>query len=509
MNIVNFIRGSEPREPGLDLVQPVREQIRLMQQHQLPGTFLLQYNAMEREDIVSLLRELDESRFELGIWLEMCESHVQAAGLPWRGRPGFDWDWHAQCGFSVGYTPREREKLIDAAFEKFRQVFGREAHVIGSWMIDAHSLAYLDQHYAIDASCNCKDQWGTDGYTLWGGYWNQGYYPSRQNAFAPAQTGEGGISFPVFRMLGSDPTVQYDMGLHVESGAPSRQQVASLEPVYPESGGSGEWVRWFMEQNFSSRALGFSYAQAGQENSFGWPDMEKGLTMQLSLFAQWQKEGRLLVEPLGATGRWFRQVYPLTPPTSVCALKPYGQRQAQSVWFNCRNYRMNLYGDATGIRIRDLFCFDQAYPERYRTSLCLTDYLVYDNLPLIDGNRMSGGGILAGGWMADETGAILPPARMDTIPVDDQALRIIWPGQEILLTEQEMVFRGPNCVLLRWMESQAKLTGWDEAALHFAHNGWEYALTVSGSIRQTPAGLLLSPRDGQMRWTLRRKTPSR
>ena len=28
---------------------------------------------------------------------------------------------------------------------------------------------------------------GTDGYTLWGGYWNQAYYPSRLNSYMPAQ----------------------------------------------------------------------------------------------------------------------------------------------------------------------------------------------------------------------------------------------------------------------------------------------------------------------------------
>lgn len=47
VNIINFVRGIEPR-PGrnIDLYQPVREQIRLMRENDLTGTFLLQYDAL-------------------------------------------------------------------------------------------------------------------------------------------------------------------------------------------------------------------------------------------------------------------------------------------------------------------------------------------------------------------------------------------------------------------------------------------------------------------------------
>ena len=90
--------------------------------------------------------------------------------------------------YAMGYTKEEREKLIDVIFKKFEETFGFGAKSVGSWMIDAHSLQYMSEKYGIEASCNCKDQWGTDGYTIWGGYWNQGYYPSRHNALCPAQS---------------------------------------------------------------------------------------------------------------------------------------------------------------------------------------------------------------------------------------------------------------------------------------------------------------------------------
>ena len=46
----------------------------------------------------------------------------------------------------------------------------------GSWEHEV-TLDYMSQKYHIVASCNCKDQIGTDFYMLWGGYWNQAYRP--------------------------------------------------------------------------------------------------------------------------------------------------------------------------------------------------------------------------------------------------------------------------------------------------------------------------------------------
>ncbi len=495
INIVNFIRGAEPRHRSLDLVEPVREQIRLMKECDLPGTFLIQYDAMLREDMVSLLRELPADQFEIGIWFEMNQPHVEAAGLAWRGREGFEWDWHAHCGFSVGYTKEEREKLIDVIFAKFEETFGFCAKSVGSWMIDAHSLRYMSEKYGIEASCNCKDQWGTDGYTIWGGYWNQGYYPSKYNVLCPAQSRDAQIDVPVFRMLGSDPVTQYDLGLSVDGGGADWQQVATLEPVYDPScgnkaGGCPEWVDWFMRQNFCGGSLAFAYAQAGQENSFGWKRMKGGLEYQFPLFAAWRKEKGLRVEKLCDTGRWYRQTFAQTPATAVCAEEPFGERMAQSVWYNCKNYRINLYRDAQGVRVRDLVLFDEAYEERYMNAVCTTDYLVYDNLSLIDGNRMSGNGILAGGYVRDAAG--------NAVDADLKAeergsgLHVSFGEYAFDITEEGIALTGGAGIELKWVDEKSHLREMGENRLFFEHNGARYALNVqAGGIREETSVFLM------------------
>jgi hypothetical protein len=55
VNIINFIRAVEPREPAPDLVEPVVNQVRLVREHGLPATFLLQYDALREERFVRVL----------------------------------------------------------------------------------------------------------------------------------------------------------------------------------------------------------------------------------------------------------------------------------------------------------------------------------------------------------------------------------------------------------------------------------------------------------------------
>ena len=147
-----------------------------MNKYKLGGTYLLQYDALLDTSYQKLLKTLPDSSFEIGAWWEIPQPLAENAGLKWLGR--YLWDWHANVGFSTGYSPDEREKLVDIYMKDFKQIFGDYPKSVGWWFIDAHTLNYMYQKYGIVASCNCKDQIGTDGYSLWGGYWNQAYYPS-------------------------------------------------------------------------------------------------------------------------------------------------------------------------------------------------------------------------------------------------------------------------------------------------------------------------------------------
>lgn len=384
VNFVNFCRAVEPRDARFTpdyLFQTTANELRQLDDYGFRGTFLLQYDALVRPDYQQLLTEAVGRGHEVGAWWEITEPHVRDAGMTWRGR--YPWDWHANVGFATGYTPDERERLVDTYMARFHAVFGCYPQSVGSWFIDAHTLAYLHDRYGITASCNCKDQYGTDGYTLWGGYWNQAYYPSRLNGYMPAQTAEGQIPVPVFRMLGSDPVHQYDNALD------SRVQgVITLEPVYTGSGGGGgnrQWTEWFLPAMAASTSLAFNYIQAGQENSFGWDAMKDGLAMQMPLIRRLADEGRLRVETLAETGRWFRQRYPLTPATAVTVDDNFLHDGRSAAWYDSRYYRAGLHWDTDRFTIRDLHLFDETLESDYLRRAGTSTKCVYSTLPVVDG----------------------------------------------------------------------------------------------------------------------------
>lgn len=393
VNIINFIRKVEPRDASITeqiLLETVRSQIKLMTRYDLPATFLLQYDALITPEYQELLKNELSADSEIGGWWEITQPHVEAAGLKWRGR--YEWDWHADIGFSTGYTPQEREKLVDVYMEQFKSIFGRYPASVGSWFIDSHTLGYMYDKYGITASCNCKDQYGTDGYTLWGGYWNQAYYPSRVNAFMPAQTKEGQIPVPIFRMLGSDPIYQYDTGL-----GGNLQGVISLEPVYPTSGGDSKWVDWFFKTMFTEPCLAFNYVQAGQENSFTWDAMGEGLEMQMPKIAKWRDNGNIRVETLGRSGEWFKANFPTTPATAVTAMTDdYINGGHKTVWYNSRYYRANLMWENDLFWFRDIHLFNEKMESKYLRTPVTSNQCFYTTLPVVDGFLWSSNNYRAG-----------------------------------------------------------------------------------------------------------------
>ncbi|MBT9139245.1 MAG: hypothetical protein DDT31_01827 [Syntrophomonadaceae bacterium] len=426
--------------------------------------------------------------------------------MKWKGR--FSWDWHANVDFLIGYTPAEREKLIDIFMSDFKLIFGYYPESVGSWLIDAHSLRYLSDRYGITASCNCKDQWGTDGYTLWGGYCNQAYYPSYKNVFTPAQSDRNQIPVPIFRMLGSDPIYQYDAGLFEDEKNKDRnprecQPVVTLEPVLGNfGGGCPEWVRWYFKENFSGICLSFGYAQAGQENSFGWPAMAKGLTDQVKLISEKAEKGELKVETLRDSGKWFKSQYEVTPASAVAALSDWKNLGHRSVWHYSRFYRINLFWEGSrawyseGVLkfwIRDIHLFDESYPERYHSEICTGNSFIYDNLPVMDGNRWSDGSVRAGIYpveiLPNDSTTFFKGKEPVVKEVGKEGILMSWPlekGGELNVLCQVETVKMWCCNVeerLRWglkilwsKNVPVPIVDIEENLIQYRHNNYQYQL---------------------------------
>jgi hypothetical protein len=135
--------------------------------------------------------------------------------------------------------------------------------------------------------------------------------------------------------------------------------------------------------------MGYGYVQAGQEKSFSWNRMSKGFEVQMSMIAGLLKEGKVTVQTLGETGKWFKDRYTVTPPTSVTVLKDHSEKNLKTVWFNSRFYRANLLWDQGTLRFRDIHLFDEAVASDYLTKRGRSNQCFYYTLPFVDGFNWS------------------------------------------------------------------------------------------------------------------------
>jgi len=498
VNIVNFIRLLEPRDPKITedvLYQTVVKQVEMMKKYQLGGTFLLQYDALMDPRYQKLLKSLPRDAYEIGAWWEIPQPLVERAGLKWRGR--YPWDWRANIGFSTGYTPAEREKLADVYMHDFKKIFGYYPKSVASWFIDAHTLNYMYQKYHIVASANCKDQYGTDGYTLWGGYWNQAYYPSKINSYMPAQNEANQIPVPIFRMLGSDPIRQYDNGL-----GSARQGVTTLEPVYEHAGGDSTWVNWFFKEFTDGPSMEFAYTQAGQENSFTWDAMAKGFEIQMPLIARLKAQHKIKVETLAESGAWFRKKYKVTPATSVTVTKDIDGGNMKTVWFYSRFYRANLLWENNTLKFRDIHLFNEKFPSAYETRKALSNECTFFTLPVVDGYIWSSPGKIAGlRFKAIKDGKEILLEGKDPVVNDSSPgkLKISWPLTSfdatltMELTEQQIKITVSGSVAVNWFLDLAtgdgiKLPFEKISAKHInaRFEGMKYGVTARQGVFSTP-----------------------
>ncbi len=346
------------------------------------------------------------------------------------------------------------------------------------------------------ASCNCKDQWGTDGYTLWGGYFNQAYYPSRNNAYIPAQSTDQQIGIPIFRMLGSDPIHQYE----ADAGGSNGQGVITLEPVW-HAGRNPEWVNHFFKSIYESPCLSFGYTQAGQENSFGWPAMSKGLTYQHEKIARMRDEGLIRVETLAQSGEWFRQTYPLTPPSAVVMEQDLNAPQRGALWYCSRHYRTSIVWDDTDFRIRDIQLFDERREEPFLKTACTQSACKYDALPILDGMLWSCPQQRAGLRFAHPQGEIIPLQQCPRIHEQDSQTLIARFNEHFHFTfsEGHIHLQGPTdfswTLTAKWsMEKQTAFQGVSGNFLQFCHGGYPYEIQLlNGSAASLESGFSLLP----------------
>ena len=494
VHVYNFIRMShtEPSRFLMDDFDTLRRILILVKQYGFPGTYALKYDALMEPRYQELLKEYLDENDELGAWWEITEPLCRRAGVSFHDtRQEIEYDDRVDSAYCLGYTPEDRKLLVDAYMADFYEIYGRYPANLGSWVLDSVTIGYAGEKYGVKAACICRDQVATDGFTLWGGWPNGVYYPSRNNAYLPANTEATQLDIPVFRLLGPCPIYCFEDHVRREN----MQGVVTMEPAWLP-GRDPRFVTSFFGGMTEEDALGIQYCQVGQENNFLWDNIQPGLEAQLQRMVDLVREGKIRVETMGATGEWFRKQYRLTPPATFQRGYDWSGNGLSAQWYACVNYRLGLLGEEGHLRIRDLFVYRDDYACRYLREPIRTRQSLFDAPPVMWPQAWGGPEDRPYIRLVDE-GGNEPTGEILYDTIDDTTARARLLGAaELHMDQQGLTVMGSCALRFDRLPVLKEIRGRE---FHLEYEGFRYGFAVERGIID---GLTIRPEDGVIRLIL-------
>ncbi len=517
INITNFMRGDEPRME-MDLMLPVEKQMELINKHNFPATWLMQYDALVRGPWAPFLKANKLKSHEVGFWFEMNELLCKAAGVEWRGRPHYEWDSRPSVAFTIGYSPEERILLADQAVKGFQDIWGFTPKSVASWNLDSHTINHLVNEHKVEAFAVCRDQIATDGFTIWGAP-IAGYYPSKNNCWSPAVHKKNQIDAPILRMLGQDPIHYYEIEYTLPNGQVLNQP-DTMEPVWA-SGQDPTFIEDFFELIAKNPCGEFAYLQMGQENNFGWPAMEKGFEMQMDALAILHKQGTVHLETMSQTGKRFKNAFAETPVQMQIQLKdpfPTTAGEEQTCWYQSRHYRANLNINDGVPYFRDITVYSDHFTQPFLNQATTSDEVDQQMLAVLDGYHWRGGPVPAGiptaGGFFYSGNNLLKCGRDVKVTSTSSELFVRLPmnsGKEITIEfkEDQILIRNSHqqgkefSVEFLWDQSLSDFKKIEESLVIYEFQGFTYSVWVeSGQAEATASGWKLTSQNHAIRLVL-------
>ncbi|MDP3973530.1 MAG: hypothetical protein Q8P92_01730 [Candidatus Daviesbacteria bacterium] len=358
VSVVNPVRGSDFWDiENQDPKTVVLGQINILEKYLIRPTWLLRFDALENLELVNLIK--DQPSHEVGLFLEITPSWTDKANVVYNQSE----DWHfAKSVLLTGYEPDQREKLIDTAFEKFKEVFGKFPTSVGAWWIDAYSLDFMQKKYGIVSAMIVADQYTTDNYQIWGQFWSTPYYPSKNHALQPSQSMEDKLPIVVVQWAARDPVNGYGKG--VEDSTFSMQPNDYIDYHDLSASYFSKLVDIYTKQKFNK----FGHLIVGLENTYSWDKYSDEYENQMRILKEKSDSGQFSLVTMSGFANWYQSNFQISPEQIIEASDPLGTNK-RVVWFMSPYYRAGWFFNQDGSVFRDIrqyvggnkeLCFDKS-----------------------------------------------------------------------------------------------------------------------------------------------------
>ena len=351
VNIVNPVRGNDfwslSKQEPLDVV---KQQLKIIKENNFSATWLLRPDVIFNQNLSSFFKDLGSDQ-ELGIFLEVTPTWTSQAKIKYHQEPL----WHyANSVFLSGYQLAERKILIDTAFEKFKEIYNFYPKSVGAWHIDADSLSYMQKRYGVKGALICADQFLTDDYQIWGGWWGVPYYPSRFNVLIPAQSEKNKLPLVIFQWAARDPVNGYGSGVW--------ESTFSVQ--------ANDYLQHHLTTDYFSKlidvylqpSLGkFGQITIGLENDNPWSIVGKEYENQIKVLVA----KKIKTVTMSAFATWYQKEMPgLSPQYQISSEDLLGLGK-KATWLMSTNGRLGILEENGQKTIRDWRIYNEKWAEPY------------------------------------------------------------------------------------------------------------------------------------------------
>ena len=323
--IINQIRGFESCcHPGSSaMLEELMDNPDFLE---LPLNWALRYDALTNEKFMDLLNKKPQ-RHTLGLLLEVTPQLAGDSGIRSNIPEQANWS-EARYAFLVGYEIGERKQILDHLFALFHKQFGYYPAFTSSWMIDSWSLDYIRTKYGVRVHEITKEQFETDGYTLYGGIFNLPFFPSQKHPLLPG-IGADTLDVMILRQTVSDLNKNYGSAKSWFTSQPN--DYLSQKPPVDFAYFQG-LISEIQSQDEPTKVV-----VLGLENSTEWASYQNEFLKQLDFIKELSAKNEIKLISAYDLYQSFNKNY---SRISARFLKTAGFPESGKLWYFGKNYRV-------------------------------------------------------------------------------------------------------------------------------------------------------------------------
>ncbi len=327
------------------------DQIKIFLKEDIPANWLITYSNLFDNLLTEKLKQIPTNQ-EIGIFLEVDQNLAEDSLVGYLLGEG---DWaRPDKVFLSGYEIKERQRMIDVVFEKFKQIFGFYPKIVGSWYIDAFSLSYLVDKYQITAVIQVADQYQTDKYGIWGRPWGTPYYPSKFNTLVPANSFKDKLPVVLIQWAQRDPLNGYGSDVFSSTYSVQANDYIAHHQLNIDYFKKLAESYLFSANDLNQLTIGI---EVGQEGKKYIREYEKQVLFLKSL----SNKGKIAFLSMSEFAQKFSNLYPELSPNYFIKGKDIVNQQNEAFWFSSPLYRIGLIMEKGELKIRDLRSYNQNF----------------------------------------------------------------------------------------------------------------------------------------------------